>query len=207
MASPDPSVVLVDAADRPLGLMARSLAHAGHGHRHRAFTVLVFDRGGRLALARRSSTKALWPGAFDGTVASHPRPAEPIAKAARRRLREELGLDAEPRSLGRFDYQIQDGPRGAEAELCYALLAEPPAGAELRPAADEIDRLIWRTPADLLADPRAWPEHCPWLWPALELLSQDPGPLGLALRPERPRLARASAQAFVSGRLSWPPTA
>ena len=213
MQSRDPSVVLVDARNQPLGLMARSLAHRGSGHRHRAFTVLVFDQAGRLAMGRRAASKTLWPGAFDATVASHPLPGESIDAAARRRLCQELGWISAPHAaklqpLGRFDYQIRDGARGAEAELCFALLAQLPADAQLFPEPAEIDHLDWRPPAELLADPSLWPTICPWAWPALELLARHPSPfaatLAAPLRLARPQLQLATNRAFANGRLAWP---
>jgi isopentenyl-diphosphate delta-isomerase len=174
MSSHDPSVVLVDGQDRELGLMARSLAHRGQGHRHRAFTALVFDEQGRLLLARRAAHKTLWPGCYDGTVASHPRAGEALPAAAQRRLREELGLDLEPKPFGRFDYRVADGSRGTENELCWALWAVLPATSQPHPDPREIDRLEWLHPAELLATPARWPSICPWLWPALACLAGPP---------------------------------
>jgi isopentenyl-diphosphate Delta-isomerase len=216
MSSQDPAVVLVDGSDRELGLMPRSLAHRGQGHRHRAFTALVFDAQGRLLLARRASHKALWPGAYDGTVASHPKPGEAVVAAGERRLREELGLNLQPKPFGRFDYRVPDGSRGSENELCWALWAVLPATGQPRPDPREIDRLEWIHPTDLLAAPTRWPTICPWLWPALACLAEDfatalplaaPVQLPAALQQVQAQLrqrataplATALAQAFANG--------
>src|SRR5690606_39070889 len=95
-----PPVVLVDADGREIGSASLEDAHKGGGLKHRAFTLLVLDADGHLVLARRAAAKPLWPGSWDGTVASHPGHGEAQVAAARRRAREELGVDVEPIELG-----------------------------------------------------------------------------------------------------------
>ena len=53
-------VIVVDENDREQGLANRLEAHTGDGIRHRAFTVLVFDRAGNVLLAQRAADKRLW---------------------------------------------------------------------------------------------------------------------------------------------------
>ena len=46
----DEPLVLVDGDDRPVGTDTRARCHAVDGLRHRAFSVYLFDREGRLLL-------------------------------------------------------------------------------------------------------------------------------------------------------------
>ena len=64
-------IVIVDEHDRVLGEEDKEKCHDGEGILHRAFLAMVFNRAGELLLTRRSGRKRLWPGFWDGSVASH----------------------------------------------------------------------------------------------------------------------------------------
>jgi len=84
-------VVRVDEYDREIGTEEKERAHR-EGMLHRAFSVFVFDSRGRLLLQRRALTKYHSAGLWTNTCCSHPRPGEDVQDAARRRLREEMGM-------------------------------------------------------------------------------------------------------------------
>ena len=88
----DEFVILVDKDDNPIGKEEKVKCHLPDGKLHRAFTALLFDKNGRLALTKRSVNKMLWPGDWDGTVASHPRESETYVSSAERRMPEEVGI-------------------------------------------------------------------------------------------------------------------
>ena len=50
------NVILVDAEDRPVGSAGKLIVHQKN-MRHRAISVLIFDRAGRMLLQRRSASK------------------------------------------------------------------------------------------------------------------------------------------------------
>jgi isopentenyldiphosphate isomerase len=62
---------VVDETGRFLREEEREIRHLGDGLLHSAFLVVVFNEKKELMLARRSAQKKLWPGFWDGTVASH----------------------------------------------------------------------------------------------------------------------------------------
>lgn len=63
---------------------------------HRAVFVVVIDDAGRILVHRRSESKDVWPGWFDLAVGGVVGAGETYDDAARRELREELGVcDAE----------------------------------------------------------------------------------------------------------------
>ena len=66
-------LVRVDENDNQIGTEEKVKCHQIDGLLHRAFTALLFDQSGKLCLCKRSASKMLWPGYWDGTYASHPR--------------------------------------------------------------------------------------------------------------------------------------
>src|SRR5687767_11187246 len=94
---PDPNLpgdlVLVDEHDRPLGTAEKLAAHQRGGTLHRAFSVFLFNDAGRMLLQQRAAGKYHFGGLWTNACCSHPRPGEAVEDAARRRVREELGVD------------------------------------------------------------------------------------------------------------------
>ena len=192
-------VVLVDENDNRVGLEEKVRCHLPDGRLHRAFTALIFDGGGRLALGRRSGSKMLWPGFWDGTFASHPRDGESYAGSAARRMPDELGPACRMETLFRFEYHAKYRDVGSENEVCATLAgrAEP---ASLSPVPSEIDELRWVGADELvseLGDPRPF---CPWMLAAIQLL--EPGPAVPAQWTGRP-VRDAAGRAALSHMGQW----
>ena len=163
----DESLILVDGQDNPVGSAEKVLCHTGDGILHRAFTALLFDDAGRLLLTRRAPNKMLWPGKWDGTVASHPRYGESYVDAARRRLPEELGIDLPLDYAMRFEYHVHDDHRGSENEVCGTLLGIS-GGQPTRPRAEEITQVKYIGADEMrVSDSMV---YCPWMLLALALL-------------------------------------
>jgi len=112
-------VILVDSADREIGLLPKALAHNGRGVLHRAFSLFVFNPAGELLIQRRANEKRLWPGYWSNTCCSHPQRGETMERGIHRRLYEEFGLTADLEFLFKFEYRAQYDARGAEHELCW----------------------------------------------------------------------------------------
>ena len=97
-------VILVNEADEPIGIMEKMEAHR-RGLLHRAFSVFIFDRKGRMLLQQRAAEKyhggLLWTNA----CCSHPFPGEAVEAAAQRRLQEELGFKTPLQKLFAFTYK------------------------------------------------------------------------------------------------------
>ncbi|MCB0400731.1 MAG: isopentenyl-diphosphate Delta-isomerase [Flavobacteriales bacterium] len=84
-------VVLVNNQDQEIGQMKKLEAHQT-GLLHRAFSVFVFNSKGEILLQKRNSKKYHSGGLWSNTCCSHPRPGEPVHRAAKRRLMEEMGM-------------------------------------------------------------------------------------------------------------------
>lgn len=97
-------VILVDEQDNQIGVAGKLAAHRS-GRLHRALSVFVFDSAGRLLLQRRAAMKYHSGGLWSNTCCSHSRPGEGTASAARRRLREEMGIECELTEMFSFVYR------------------------------------------------------------------------------------------------------
>ena len=171
-------LILVDGADSPVGRAEKVLCHTGEGKLHRAFTVVLFDGAGRLLLTRRSDAKMLWPGKWDGTVASHPYDGDTFISSAERRLPEELGVRCPLDYLFKFEYHVSDGTRGSENEICGTLIGTISAKPDPDPAEITETRFVMPDQIDQTA-----PEiYCPWMLLALALLSRAKIPEGYNIR-------------------------
>lgn len=160
-------VIAVDEDDNPIELVNRLDAHTGDGIRHRAFTVMVFDRNDRILLAQRSPRKRLWDTYWDGTVASHPKEGETYKEATRTRLEEELGISPDQyddlQMTDIFEYKRYYENAGLEHEVC-AVLQLTLGDVSLDPNEDEVAGVLW-APYDRLCDRPAWYRQlrlCPW---------------------------------------------
>ncbi|HVU23164.1 MAG TPA: NUDIX domain-containing protein [Opitutus sp.] len=140
---------VVNERDEVVGRAARREVHA-RGLWHRAVHVLVFDRGGRVFLQKRSMRKDTSPGRWDSSCSGHVDAGEDYDTAAGRELGEELGLSVTasgstsagpaPERWFRVEACAETG-----WEFCwvYRLGAEGPFA--LNP--DEIERGEWFAPA------------------------------------------------------------
>jgi len=115
-------LILVDDHDNETGYLSKAECHDGEGILHRAFSVFLFNEAGELLLQQRSRQKRLWGGYWSNSCCSHPRRGETMEVATRRRLRDELHIEAELEFVYRFRYQATFGDAGAEHELCYVYL-------------------------------------------------------------------------------------
>jgi 8-oxo-dGTP pyrophosphatase MutT (NUDIX family) len=120
--------------------------------------VLVHVRRGDEFLVLRRTDHGYWH-----TVAGGVEPGEEWAEAARRELREETGLEAEPAPLGAFEYVREDWESEPGLRVAVqAFFVVAPAGWEPRldhehsehrwcTAAAAAELLFWPEPAALLA--------------------------------------------------------
>ncbi|MEW6587906.1 MAG: isopentenyl-diphosphate Delta-isomerase [Thermoproteota archaeon] len=167
-------LILVDSNDNPIGFEEKVKCHLPNGKLHRAFTVLLFNKDGKLLLTRRSQSKMLWPGDWDGTVASHPRKMETYVSSAERRLPEELGSGCKLDYLFKFEYHVPYKDIGSENEVCGTLIGEVAESFELKLVKDEISEAKWASADELFSDMRNNPQiYCPWMIVALYLLSDS----------------------------------
>lgn len=176
--STEEHVILVDRRDVACGVAEKMAAHR-LGLRHRAFSVFLFDRTGRMLLQRRAHSKYHSPLLWTNACCGHPRPGETIVQAARRRLEEEMGIRAEPVRVLRFEYRAAVEGGLTEHEIDHVLVGRFDGVPEPDPA--EASGWRWMTPRAALRDARLYPElYTAWFEPALDrLLSRHVTPAGV----------------------------
>src|SRR5882757_4213664 len=141
------ALILVDEADRSLGLLSKTLCHEGQGVLHRAFSLLIFNENGELLIQQRAASKRLWPMYWSNSCCSHPCGDETMETATRRRLYEELGIHCPLHFLFKFQYQAQFDATGAENELCSVYVGR--CREFIRANSDEINDWRWVSPEAL----------------------------------------------------------
>ena len=147
-------LILVDERNRATGSAGKTAVHRA-GLLHRAFSIFVVDARGHIVVQQRSRDKYHSGGLWANSCCGHPRSGERTIAAARRRLREELGVTS-ALSFGFFTrYQAELGNGMHENEFVYVyfgrLKSEPrPDPAEIANIAhlslDDIGRRIRRDP-------------------------------------------------------------
>ncbi len=93
---------VVDARNRVTGRETRRTVHVNK-LRHRAVHLFVFNSLGELFLQKRSPWKDHFPGRWDSSASGHVDSGDDYPAAAERELREELGITASVREIGRID--------------------------------------------------------------------------------------------------------
>ena len=106
MMKQNEQVILVNEQDIEIGTLGKEEAHR-IGAMHRAFSVFIFNSKGELLLQKRAATKYHSAGLWTNTCCGHPRPNEPVEKAAQRRLFEEMGFTVNLEKLFSFTYSCK----------------------------------------------------------------------------------------------------
>lgn len=144
-------VIVVNAADEELGQEEKLRAHRSPVL-HRAFSVFVLDDDGALLLQRRAAGKYHSGGLWSNACCGHPRPGEPVADAAQRRLREEMGIDCALHPAGTVSYSLDVGDGLREDEFNHVFVGLFSGNARPDPA--EVSEWQWMDPARVRAQLR-----------------------------------------------------
>jgi len=131
-------VVLVNPEDTVLGLMEKQQAHI-NGLLHRAFSVFLFNSKGEMLLQKRAPGKYHSPNQWTNAVCSHPREKETYLEAAKRRLKEELGIETELSEKFNFIYKADVGGGLWEHELDHVFVGNYEADFNLNQ--DEVEEV------------------------------------------------------------------
>jgi isopentenyl-diphosphate delta-isomerase type 1 len=99
---------LVDKSDVVLGSVTREIAHSDRSKIHRAVDIWVRN-GNKVLLQKRSLEKDTFPGYWTISAGGHVSLGESYLEAAKRELKEELGIEPNLKLLGKklFDTGIE----------------------------------------------------------------------------------------------------
>lgn len=149
-------VVLVNTEDNVLGLMEKQQAHV-NGLLHRAFSVFLFNENGEMLLQKRAEKKYHSPLQWTNAVCSHPRNGETYLDGAKRRLKEELGIETELTEKFHFIYKADVGGGLWEHELDHVFIGN--YNAEFNLNKDEVEEVRFVSLKDLDKEMSENPEH------------------------------------------------
>jgi isopentenyl-diphosphate delta-isomerase len=148
-------VVLVDPEDRETGTAGKMEAHRA-GALHRAFSVIIWNLQGEVLLQRRALGKYHSGGLWTNACCGHPRPGEPVEKAAARRLAEEMGFACPLEEFGTITYRADLDQGLIEHEFVHVFRGTYEGAMNLNP--EEVSEIRWITPEGLLRALQETPE-------------------------------------------------
>ena len=160
----DDEVVLLDESGTPVGRAPKSAAHGPDTALHLAFSCHVVNALGEVLVTRRALSKQAWPGVWTNSFCGHPKPAESLVAAVRRRADYELGIDLGnvELALPLFRYRATDANGVVENEVCPVYVAT--TNDEVDPNPREVAEHAWVEPHDLVRAVEAAPwAFSPWL--------------------------------------------
>lgn len=159
-------VILVNEADEQIGVMEKMEAHQ-KGLLHRAFSVFIFNDKGEMLLQQRALDKYHSGGLWTNACCSHPRPGENTLQAAKRRLTEEMGIQAELTPQTTFIYRTDFNNGLTEHEFDHVFIGK--FNGEPKINKDEVNAHSWRSPDEIKHSVKQAPElYTSWFKIALE---------------------------------------
>jgi len=114
-------VILVDENDIQTGIAGKLEAHE-KALLHRAVSVFIINSKGEWILQRRAFDKYHSNGLWTNTCCTHPHPGESVFAAAKRRLKEEMGIECNVTWLFSFIYKEKLDNELTEHELDHVFL-------------------------------------------------------------------------------------
>jgi isopentenyl-diphosphate delta-isomerase len=155
----DDYVIVVNDSDEELGHEEKLRAHRTPVL-HRAFSVFVVDEHGAMLLQRRAAGKYHSAGLWSNACCGHPRPGEPVAAAAERRLAEEMGIRCPLVPAGSVSYSLDVGDGLREDEFNHVFVGLFSGTADPDPS--EVCGWRWMAPDALRALQQGEGALTPW---------------------------------------------
>jgi isopentenyl-diphosphate Delta-isomerase len=137
-------VVVVNEKDEVIGTMPKKEAHI-NGALHRIAVVYVENQKGEILVQHRAD------GFLDHSAAGHVDPGESYEEAARRELKEELGIkDINLKFVGHGNTKNEVYPGGTIASHSFDIFSCVAEPGELQ--TEEVSSVYWAKPEDVLSD-------------------------------------------------------
>lgn len=155
-------VVLVDENDNVLGYEEKLKAHKNPVKLHRAISAFIFDpQNKKLLIQKRSAYKPTWPLFWSNTVCTHPRRGESYLACAKRRLVEEMGVNADVKEKFHFIYKARFNKEFGEHELDHVFVGN--YSGKIEPDPKEVADHKWIEITELKKDfKKNSDKYTPW---------------------------------------------
>lgn len=162
-------VILVNKKDEVVGKEEKMRTHL-EGKLHRAFSILLFNKKGEILIQKRAKSKYHSGGLWSNTCCSHPRPNEELMKAAKRRLKEEMGISCNLKKIFNFIYKVKLGDL-TEYEFDHVFFGE--FNGKPKPSKKEVADWKWIKLSDLEVDLKKNPQkYTPWFKIILKIIKK-----------------------------------
>ena len=148
-------VILVNELDEPIGTMEKIEAHK-KAVLHRAFSVFILNKNNEIMLQQRAHHKYHSPLLWTNTCCSHQREGETNIEAGTRRLREEMGFEANLKELFHFIYKAPFDNGLTEHELDHVMIGYFDKEPEIN--IEEVESWKWKKIEAIKEDMIAKPE-------------------------------------------------
>ena len=170
MNSGGTQVVLVNSQDKVTGYREKFAAHRKPVPLHRAVSVVILDPSGKkMLLQKRAEGKPTWPLFWSNACCTHPDKNESYLVCAKRRIREEMGFEADLKEIFRFIYRADYDELWGEHE--YDVVFEGRYAGEVKSDPEEVADWKWIEVKKILRDVKNNPEvYTPWFKIILEKL-------------------------------------
>lgn len=148
---------IVNEADQVIGQAGRRKTYTGKLI-YRAAWVVVEDEKGRILLQLRTKKKETFPDYWDISAAGHVDAGEDYLVAAKRELKEELGITANQLiEIGHDRFQANDGKNKLD-RFCkiYKIMVTSDTSFHLQDS--EVAKVQWLAPVDVLSLPDVHPD-------------------------------------------------
>jgi isopentenyl-diphosphate delta-isomerase len=148
-------VILVDTNDSEVGVMEKMEAHK-QALLHRAFSVFLFNKQGKMLLQQRAFSKYHSPGLWTNTCCSHPRPGETLDHAVTRRLQEEMGIEATVTKAFDFIYKAALPNELSEHEFDHVYIGQ--YDGEVMPNPLEVGNFVYQSIEEVKSNLESHPD-------------------------------------------------
>ncbi|MBI5614581.1 mevalonate kinase [Candidatus Gottesmanbacteria bacterium] len=126
--------IVVDKNDEVIGYRSRADCHSDKTLIHRSLDVVIFNDNGEILLQKRSMTKDTRPGYWGVSVGGHVSKGETYEDAAKREMKEELGVVLPVTTAEKFLFEY---PHETEIDVVFTANSNGP----FTPNTDEIDEV------------------------------------------------------------------
>ena len=150
------NVILVDEHDNQIGVEEKHSAHKA-GKLHRAISVFIFNSKGETLLQKRESSKYHSGRLWTNTCCGHQRPGDDTMSTAKRKLKEEMGIECELKEIFSFIYFVKFHNGLHEHEFDHVLFGTFDGEPQPDPAEAEVYR--WVSSENLTKEIEARPEQ------------------------------------------------
>lgn len=164
----DELVVLVDEQNNVVGTAPKETVHTKNTPLHRAFSLFLFNFKKEVLLTKRAEDKKTFPGVWTNAVCGHPGSGESEVDAAKRRLKDELGISGSdlksPQGLtlvSDYRYRFTDKNGIVENEICPIIVGYTDENSKPNP--NEVADWKWMDWKKFLEEIKKTPNpYSPW---------------------------------------------